>query len=132
MSKSDYLENAVLDEWFGGVIPVISSTYYVALYTVEPTDAGGGTEVSGGGYARVAYANDLTNWPAAVAGVKSNGTTVQFGTTSTSWGTVVAFALFDDITAGNEIIWSPLTAPILIDAGEYPAFAPGSLSIVED
>ena len=49
---SDYLEDKVLDHVFGGNAYTAPSTLYVALYTVAPTDTGGGTEVSGGAYAR--------------------------------------------------------------------------------
>ena len=49
---SDYLEDKVLDHVFGGTAYTAPTTLYVALYTVAPTDTGGGTEVSGGAYAR--------------------------------------------------------------------------------
>jgi hypothetical protein len=49
---SDYLEDKVLDHVFGGNAYTAPTTLYVALYTVAPTDTGGGTEVSGGAYAR--------------------------------------------------------------------------------
>ena len=45
---SDYLEDKVLDHGFGGTAYTAPTTLYVALYTVAPTDTGGGTEVSGG------------------------------------------------------------------------------------
>jgi hypothetical protein len=45
---SDYLEDKVLDHVFGGNAYTAPSTLYVALYTVAPSDTGGGTEVSGG------------------------------------------------------------------------------------
>ena len=34
---------------------------YLALFTAMPSDSGGGTEVSGGSYARVAITNNATN-----------------------------------------------------------------------
>ena len=49
---SDYLEDKVLEHVFGGNAFTAPSTLYVALYTVAPSDTGGGTEVSGGAYAR--------------------------------------------------------------------------------
>ena len=49
---SDYLEDKVLDHVFGGNAFTAPTTLYVALYTVAPSDTGGGTEVSGGAYAR--------------------------------------------------------------------------------
>ena len=44
---SDYLEDKVLDHVFGGNAYTAPTTLYVALYTVAPSDTGGGTEVSG-------------------------------------------------------------------------------------
>ena len=49
---SDYLEDKVLDHVFGGNAYTAPGTHYVALYTVAPTDTGGGTEVTGGSYTR--------------------------------------------------------------------------------
>ena len=54
---SDYLENKVLGHVFGGTAYTAPTTLYVALYTVAPSDTGGGTEVSGGAYAINFYFN---------------------------------------------------------------------------
>jgi hypothetical protein len=54
VSFSDYLEDAVLDHVFRNTALTSPTTVYVALYTATPSDAGGGTEVSGGSYARTA------------------------------------------------------------------------------
>jgi len=48
-SISDYYENKIIDHMLRGQAFTPPSTIYLALYTVAPTDAGGGTEVSGGG-----------------------------------------------------------------------------------
>jgi hypothetical protein len=52
--KSDYLENKILDHVLRNTAYTSPTTVYVGLYTAAPTDAGGGTEVSGNGYAREA------------------------------------------------------------------------------
>lgn len=101
MSKSDYLESKVLDHLLGRTTYTAPATVYVALYTTAPTDAGGGTEVSGGGYARKAVTNDATNWPAASGGSKANGTAIAFPEATANWGTVVAWGLFDASSDGN-------------------------------
>ena len=72
-SKSDYLENEILDHVLGGADYARPATVYIALYTADPTDAGGGTEGSGGSYAKASVTNNDTNWPAASSGAKSNG-----------------------------------------------------------
>lgn len=113
-SKSDYLENKVLDHVLGAVTYTPPATVYIAAYTVAPTDAGGGTEVTGGSYARVAVTNNATNFPAASGGVKSNGTIINFPTATADWGTVVAAAVSDAASAGNILFWADLTTSKLI------------------
>ncbi len=49
---SNYLENKVLDHVLRNTSYTSPTTVYVGLYTSDPTDAGSGTEVSGGSYAR--------------------------------------------------------------------------------
>jgi len=131
-SKSDYLENKLLDHVLGGGDYTRPATVYVALFTVAPSDSGGGTEVSGGSYARVAVTNNATNWPAASGGAKSNGTEITFAEATASWGTVVAFAIFDAATAGNMLYWATLTTSKAIDSGDTAKFAVGDLDVTED
>jgi len=130
--KSDYLENKILDFLLGGVSYTPPSTVYVALFTAAPTDAGGGTEVSGGGYARVAVANNTTNFPTASNGTKSNGTTITFPTATADWGTVVAVGIFDAATGGNLLFWANLSTSKTIQNGDTAQFAAGSLTFTED
>ena len=131
-SKSDYLENELLDHVLGGGDYSRPATVYVALYTAAPTDAGGGTEVSGGSYARVAVTNNATNWPAASGGAKSNGTEITFPTATADWGEVVAFAILDAAAAGNFLYWGDLTTPKTINDGDTAKFAVGDLDVTED
>jgi hypothetical protein len=64
MGASDARERAVLDSIFGSSNPV---TWYVGLTKAVPNDDGTGfTEPVAMGYARVAYTNNTTNFPAAV------------------------------------------------------------------
>jgi len=132
MSKSDYLENEVLDHVLGGGDYTRPATVYVALYTSAPTDSGGGTEVSGGSYARVAVTNNATNWPAASSGTKSNGTAIVFPEATADWGTVVAFGLFDAANGGNLLYWGELSQNQAVNSGSTASFAIGALTIRED
>lgn len=133
-SKSDYLEAKVLDHVLGGPDYTRAASVYVALFTATPADAGGGTEVSGGAYARVSMTNNSTNWPAATgtATNKANGTAVTFPRATVAWGTVAAFAIFDASTAGNLLYWGPLTTPKAVAIDDVPSFAAGALVITED
>lgn len=130
-SKSDYLENAILDLILGGTALSAPATVYVALFTAAPSDSGGGTEVSGGSYVRKSVTNNSTNWPAASGGSKSNGTAITFATATASWGTVVAFGIFDASSGGNLLYWADLTASKTVGSGDTASFAVGALTVTE-
>lgn len=131
-SFSDYLENKVLDHLFGGTAYSAPATVYVALFTITPGDAGGGTEVTGNNYSRVAVTNNGTNFPAASGGSKSNGTTITFPTASGAWGTVVAVGIFDAANAGNLLAWASLNTSKTIGSGDTASFPASSLTITLD
>jgi hypothetical protein len=117
-SKSDFLENELLDHVLGNAAYTAPATVWVALFTVDPSDSGGGTEVTGGSYARAEVTNNATNWPAASGGAKANGTAITFVEATASWGTVTAFGIFDAVTAGNLLYWAELTVDKTIDSGD--------------
>lgn len=131
-SFADFLENELLDHVFGAAAYSAPATLYVGLYTATPSDAGGGTEVSGGAYERVSVTNNATNFPAASGGAKANGTAITFPQASASWGTVSQFGIFDASTAGNLLVWGDLTASKTIDSGDTASFAIGELDITLD
>lgn len=126
---SDYLENKVLDHLLGVTTYTSPGTLYIALFTAAPTDAGGGTEVTGGSYARKAVTNNTTNFPNASAGAKSLNVAHTFVTATASWGTVVAWGLFDASSGGNLLWWADLTASQVVPSGGISSFAVGALAV---
>ena len=121
-AMSDYLENKLVDHVFRGQSFAAPASLWFALYTAAPGDSGGGTEVSGSGYARVSVTPSLNSWSAtqgqATTGVASNGssgstwnkTAIQFGTPGAGgWGSVSHFAIFDASTGGNLLFTGALT-----------------------
>ena len=137
-SKSDFLEAELLDHVLGNAAYSAPATVHVALFSVTPSDAGGGTEATGTGYARVAKTNNATNWPAATGTnptTKANGTVVDFGTAGGLWSAganMVAFGIFDDPTAGNLLLWGALTVPKPVYEGDPVTFPIGALTWTED
>lgn len=125
---SDYLENKVLDHLLGAVSYTAPGTVYFALYTGSPSDTGGGTEVSGGGYTRVAVTNNSTNWPAAASGTKRNASTITFPEATASWGTIAAIGILDAATAGNLLFWTTITSRSVV-SGDIPRFNAQGVSI---
>jgi hypothetical protein len=131
-SKSNYLENKVLDHVLGGPDYTRPATVYLALFTVAPGDAGGGTEVSAGDYARLAITNNATNFPAAASGAKSNGVDFVYPEATNVWGLVIAWTLFDAVTAGNALYWGDFTQTQTIGVGSAAKVKAGDLDISED
>lgn len=131
--KSDFLENAVLAKVFNATAFPATPTVHIALYTAAPTDAGGGTEVSGNAYARVAVTANTTNFPAPSGGSIANGTAITFPqATPAGWGVVTTFGIFDAATSGNLLYWAALTASKTVDPLDTVSFAIGALTITED
>lgn len=129
-AKSLYLANEILDHVLGGGDYTRPATVYLALFTVAPTDAGGGTEATGGSYARVAITNNSTNFPAASGGSKTLATEQEFPEATANWGTIVAVAIFDAATSGNMLYWTTINAQI-VTTGSVPTFAADSLTFSE-
>ena len=129
---SDYLENEILDHILGGADFPRPATVHAALYTAGPTDAGGGTEVSGSNYARVAITNNSTNFPAASGGQKQNGAVIAFPTATGAWGTVTHVGLFDAASGGNLLMHAPLSQAKLIENGDTPSWPSGALTFILD
>lgn len=125
-SFSDFLENELLDHAFRNTAYTPPAAVYLALYTVAPTDAGGGTEVTGGGYARQAI-----TFGAASGGAISNTGAVSFTATGANYGDVVAVGIFDASTAGNLMAWDAITTAT-VNNGDTINFAIGAIDVTLD
>jgi hypothetical protein len=131
-AASNYLENAILNNVLGqAAMPSIANTH-IALFTAGPDDSGGGTEVSGSGYARVNLANNTTSWPTTSTGTKANGTNIVFPTAAGSWGTITHFGIFSAASGGNLLFHGSLGTAKSVGSGDAPSFPIGSLTITAD
>lgn len=124
-SFSDYLEDKLLKHAFTNTTYTPAATMYVGLYTAAPTDAGGGTEVSGGSYARVSVSFSVSG----TGTLCTNSAAVEFTAATASWGTIVAVGVFDASTAGNLLAWADLTVSKTIDTGDIFRIPTGDLDI---
>ena len=115
---SNYLRDKINDHLHGGPDFVRPATTYFALMTVAPTASGGGTEVTGGTYARVAMINNAANWPVSSGQTKQNAAVINWGTATVGWGTIVAIAEYDALTAGNLLTFALLATPVVVAAGQ--------------
>ena len=123
-------ELLVLD-WINGVgTPTRPTTpLKVALFTTSPNQetGTGGTEVSGGSYARTSV-----TFTSASGGSSSNNADVTFPTATALWGTVVAAGIYD--SAGTPVLlWvGNLTTSKTIDVGDTFKIPSGQLTVSVD
>lgn len=153
-AMTDFLENKLID-WLlrAQAIGITGATaaagtgpanVYVALLTAAPSDTGGGTEVSGGSYARVTVASSLANWAgtqsagsttasSGTGGTTSNNGAITFPAPSANWGVVTHVGIYDASSAGNLLMWSALTVSKTINNGDAaPSFAAAALTFQID
>lgn len=135
-------DNAIAIWTVIATVPALDQLY-VGLLTAAPSDSGGGTEVSGGSYARVAVASTLANWAGTqgagttvastgTAALTSNNNAITFPLSTGSWGTATHFGIYDQATGGNLLYWAALTASQVIPSGATTSFAAGQLTVTED
>lgn len=113
--------------WPGGA----PGTVYFALFTSAPSASGGGTEVSGGSYARVAVAVNTTNFPAITVpgNAMTNGTAITFAKATAAWGTITYMGIYDAASAGNLMFFAPLAAPVTPAVGNIVNWNIADLSL---
>ena len=106
-----------------------AGSFYVALHTTDPTDAGNQTtsEASYTGYARVAVARTGGGWTVSGNQV-SNTATVQFGECTAGSATVTHFSVGLLASGAGDILYSgALSASRAVSAGITPLFNPATL-----
>ena len=130
-SKTTAFSNSLLAYLFRNTSLGLGGSLYVALYTVTPGDAGAGTEVSGGSYARVAVPRSTSDWTVPSGGNIAPANPVNFPQASAPWGTVVAMAILDAASGGNMLYWGDLTASKAVDTGDTPYFSAANLTVLE-
>lgn len=123
---SDYSEKLLIDWLMTNGSATRPTAWYVALYTAAPSDSGGGTEVSGNGYAREAVTFDAGSSP---GGTTSNSGAVSFTAAGGSWGTITHIGIFDASTSGNLLWHGALTAPKTVGDGDTLEFAVGNIDL---
>jgi hypothetical protein len=124
---SDYLENKLLDHVLKNTAYTPPEKVYLALFTSDPTDAGTGTEVSGGAYTRQEIA-----FGAASSGTSSTTADIAFPVATANWGNVTHIGIYDAATAGNLLFHGPLEIVDTILERKQVVFAEGDLTVIFD
>ena len=126
-SFTNYTENLVLTWLLTSGSATRPTAWYVGLFTAAPSDAGGGTEVSGNGYVRKATGTITVSGTDTTA---TNSSAIEFAAASGgNWGSVTHAAIFDAETSGNMIAWAQLTTARTINDGDVFRIPASSLTV---
>lgn len=124
-------------------LPALLNVYF-GLLTAAPSDTGGGTEVSGGAYARVQVACTMAQFAgtqAAASTTASSGTSattsnnnpVTFPAPTLGWGSVTHLGIYDQPTGGNLLFWSALAVAKTVNAADAaPSFSAAQFTLQFD
>ena len=121
---TDFMENKIIDHMLRNQAYTPPATVYVALFTTATTDAAGGTEVSGGSYARQAV-----TLSAAAGGASENSADITFPQATADWGTITHVALMDALTGGNMLMHTALDASKTVNNGDTFKINAGDLDV---
>jgi hypothetical protein len=124
---TNYSEAKLLDHLLAVAAFTAPSGIYGALFTDATTDAGGGTEVTGGSYAREAITFGAAAGPDPME--SSNSGDVTYTTATAAWGTITNAALFDAVSSGNMLVHGALTSSRIIGIGDTFRFLSGQLKV---
>ena len=126
--NSDYLEDKVVNHVLGTSAFTMPAAVSLALFTVNPNfqTGAGGTEATGGSYARLALAFSTSS---GGAGSASNSAIREFIVgTNLAAGTYTGWGVYDAGAAGNFLFGDTFAASRVVSAtGDKIAFAIGSI-----
>lgn len=108
MSFTNHAENLALTWLLTTGSATRPTTWFVGLFTAAPGETGGGTEVSGGSYVRMAATFTVSGTAPTQA---TNGSAIEWAAATASWGTVTHAAIFDASSGGNMLAYATLTDP---------------------
>ena len=134
---SNYLENQIANWLTATTMPAAPTTLYVALFSTDPTDAGGGTEltnaitgaatrvgVAGGSWTRITAA---TTVDAAIK--NTNEVTITGSSLSNTTLNASHFGVFNAATGGELLFHGQLASTIPIALNDAVKFAPTAITL---
>jgi len=127
MSLTNTFETTTLTWLFTANSATRPTSWYIGLFTSDPTDTGAaGTEVSGGSYARTSASFTISGNEA------TNSASIEFPEATGSWGTITHIGVMDASTGGNMIVHSALSTSKTIASGDVFRINAGDLDITLD
>lgn len=132
VAMTTFMANALLNHVLRNTAYTSPSSVFLALFTSNPGEGGGGTEVSGGGYARqaVTFGAPVDNSPNGR--VCRNTAAVTFPVATASWGTITHAAIMDASSGGNMLFYGALDTAATIGAGDTISFPVNDIQVGMD
>lgn len=121
---SNYIEDALLNHLLRNTAHTPTGNVYLALYSVEPGESGGGTELSGGGYTRMQCPSFTIEGSSA-----TNSAEIQFPIATSNWSAPMYMGIIDASSGGNLLFYGELTNPVTVNANDTFKISTGSLVI---
>jgi predicted 2-oxoglutarate/Fe(II)-dependent dioxygenase YbiX len=126
-TNSDYTENKAVDHILGTTSWTMPAAVSLALFTVNPNfeTGAGGTEATGGSYARKAIA-----FTAASGGATSNSAEKKWTVgTDIAAGTYTGWGVYDAASGGNLLFGDTFSSSkVLTGTGDTLTFAAGAIT----
>lgn len=109
--------------------PAMPTTYYIGLSTTAPTKEGSNVSEPSidAGYNRV----QLSSLSEPVDGVITNNSAINFDESTSSWGLITHFVIYDSPTVeeGNLLMYGELSSPRSVEAATIMTIRDGYLKL---
>lgn len=130
-----YLQNSQLGHLFRTAAFTKPSALFVGLISsVTAIKTGAVTELSGGGYGRVALPPSDSNWadPESNNGITSNLVEIRYQAATANWLPASHWGIWDAQTAGHPMLVAPFDSPRIILKDVTAVFGVGTLQVQLD
>lgn len=128
MSFSNTYETHVLNYVFTSTSVTRPTAWYVALFTSNPGETDGGTEVSTSG---TAYARQSASFTVS-GNLATNSAAIEFPTATADFGTITHIGIYTASTLGDLIAYSALDTSKSITTGDVFRIPTNDLDITLD
>ena len=127
MNTTHFLNRVAGNLFRTATSPALPTEYFIGLSTTEPNISGGNvSEPSrGAGYGRVL----LENLSAPTNGVVTNNANINFDESTSAWGTVTHFVIYDAELNGNLLMYGELSTPRVVEAATVMTIRQGYLRL---
>lgn len=123
MPFTAYTDNKLIDHLLGSGTFTKPSSKYVALFVGDPLSGGTEISTSGSAYARQSAAFTITG------GVATNTAALEWSVATSAWGSITHVAIYDALSAGNQLVTSALDSAKTIGIGDVLRIPISSLSV---